>query len=88
MGGHFLLEIHPPAPPPLAMASVSHELACFLSLFLSFFLSFFLSLFLSFFLSFFRAAPAAYESSQARGPIRAIAPGLHHSHGNTGSLTR
>ena len=28
----------------------------------------------------FRATPAAYRGSQARGPIRATASGLHHSH--------
>ena len=28
----------------------------------------------------FRAAPAAYGGSQSRGPIRAVAAGLHHSH--------
>ena len=33
----------------------------------------------------FRAAPTAYESSQARGQIEATAPGVHHSHSNTGS---
>ena len=44
--------------------------------------SFFLS-FLSFCL--FRAAPVAYGGSQARGPIGAIAAGLHHSHSNVGS---
>ena len=33
----------------------------------------------------FRAIPAAYGRSQARGRIRAMAAGLHHSHGNTGS---
>ena len=33
----------------------------------------------------FRAAPVAYGSSQARGRIRAIAAGLHHSHSNTRS---
>jgi len=33
----------------------------------------------------FRAVPAAYGSSQARGPIRASAAGLHHSHSNMGS---
>ena len=33
----------------------------------------------------FRASPAAYGGSQARGPIRATAAGLHHSHSNTGS---
>ena len=31
----------------------------------------------------FRAAPAGYESSQARGRIRAAAAGLHTSHSNT-----
>ena len=52
-----------------------------------------------FFLLLFRAAAAACGSSQARGPIRAVAAGLHHSHSNaraehlwptaelTGSLT-
>ena len=40
-----------------------------------FFFSFFL--FLSFHL--FRATPMAYGGSQARGPIRAVATGLHHS---------
>ena len=51
----------------------------------------------------FRAAPTAYGGSQARGPIGAVAAGLHHSysnvesepvsviyttaHGNDGSLT-
>ena len=34
---------------------------------------------------FFRAAPVAYGDSQARGLIRAIAAGLHHSHSNTRS---
>ena len=39
-----------------------------------------------FFLSFFiRAAPAAYESSQTRGSIRAAAASLHHSHSNARS---
>ena len=27
----------------------------------------------------------AYEGSQARGQIGAVAPGLHHSHSNAGS---
>ena len=31
------------------------------------------------------AAFAAYGGSQARGPIRAVAVDLHHSHSNTGS---
>ena len=34
----------------------------------------------------FRAAPAAYGSSQARGPIRAAAASLRHSHSNVTSL--
>ena len=38
---------------------------------------------ITFFSSFFRAAPTAYRSSQARGPIRTVAAGLRHS--NTGS---
>ena len=37
------------------------------------------------FLPFFRAALLAHESSQARGPIGAIAAGLHHSCSNSGS---
>ena len=36
----------------------------------------------------FRAAPAAYEGSQARGPIRAAAAGPRHSHSNMGSEPR
>ena len=34
-----------------------------------------------------RAAPVVYGGSQARGQIRAIAAGLHHSDSNAGSLT-
>ena len=48
---------------------------CFLKVFLG------LSLF---FFCIFRAAPMAYGGSQARGPIRAIAAGLHQSHSNMG----
>ena len=33
----------------------------------------------------FRAAPTAYESSQARGQNGATAAGLHHSHNKAGS---
>ena len=33
----------------------------------------------------FRAALTAYGGSQARGQIRAVAAGLHHSHSNSGS---
>ena len=42
----------------------------------------------SFFLFFFvfsRAVLVAYRGSQARGPVRAVAAGLHHSHSNGGS---
>ena len=40
--------------------------------------------------SLFRAMPTAYGNSQARGPIRAIAPSLghSHSHSNGGSELR
>ena len=31
---------------------------------------------------FFRATPTAHGDSQARGQIRAVAAGLHHSHSN------
>ena len=34
------------------------------------------------------AAPTAYGGSQARGPIGAVAAGLHHSHSNAGSEQR
>ena len=52
-------------------------------------LLFFFFKFIFYFLVFclFRATPVAYGSSQARGPIGAIAASLSHSHGNTGSLT-
>ena len=33
----------------------------------------------------FRAAPTAHRGSQARGPIRAVAAGLRHSHSHAGS---
>ena len=36
----------------------------------------------------FRAAPAAYGGSQARGLIRAVASGLHHSHSHAASEPR
>ena len=57
---------------------------------------FFLFLSLSFFFFFFFfglfafswAPPAAYGGSQARGPIGAVAAGLHHSHSNVGSEPR
>ena len=40
---------------------------------------------LLFLLSVFRAAPMAHGDSQAKGPIRALAAGLCHSHSNAGS---
>ena len=46
----------------------------------------FIYLFFSFGL--FRATPMAYGGSQARGPVRAVAAGLHHSHSNSGSKLR
>ena len=44
----------------------------------------FIYLFIYFFLL-FRSAHSAYGSSQARGPVGAVAAGLHHSHSNTRS---
>ena len=44
-----------------------------------------LSVFFFFVFCLFRGAPAAYGGSQTRGPIRAAAAGLHHSHRNSGS---
>ena len=47
-----------------------------------------LSVFFFFFFglsAFSRAAAVAYEVSQARGPIGAVAAGLRHSYSNTGS---
>ena len=41
--------------------------------------------FFFFFLLFLWAAPAACGGSQARGPIRAVATGLHQSHSNARS---
>ena len=45
----------------------------------------YISLDLIFFLFLFRAVLAAYESSQARGRIKAIAAGLYHSPRKVGS---
>ena len=39
-------------------------------------------LFIYLFFVCFRPAPKAYGGSQARGPIRAVAANLHHSHSN------
>ena len=61
---------------------LNHVLCClatFLLLFLLFLLFFFP------FCLFSRAAPAAYEGSQARGLIRAVATCLCHRHSNEGS---
>jgi len=44
--------------------------------------------FLVCFVLLFRVAPAAYGGSQARGPIGAVAAGLHQSHSNAGSELR
>ena len=41
-----------------------------------------------FFFCLFRAAPTAYEDSQARGKIRAVATSLCQSHSNSGSEPR
>ena len=41
-----------------------------------------------FFFLLFRATPSAYVIFQARGPLRAAAAGLHHSHRNLGSEWR
>ena len=49
---------------------------------------FFLPSFLFFFFTFFRSAPTAYGSSQARGPIGAVAASLHCNHSNMGSELR
>ena len=48
-----------------------------------------MSYFILFYLYFglFRTTSMAYGSSLARGQIGAVAPGLRHSHSNTGSLT-
>ena len=50
------------------------------------YLSIYLSIYIYiyFFLS-FRAAPIAYGSFQARGPIGAAAAGIHHGHSSGGS---
>ena len=50
------------------------------------FCGFFCFLFCLFAIS--RAAPSAYGGSQARGPIRAVAIGLHQSHSNARSKLR
>ena len=47
--------------------------------------SFFCFFFCFLFFVFSRATPMAYGGSQARGPIGAVASGLHHRHSNSGS---
>ena len=42
----------------------------------------------AYFFGLFMAAPVAYGSSQAQGPIGAVASGLCRSHSNTGSEPR
>ena len=44
--------------------------------------------FFFFFFAISWAAPAVYGGSQARGPIGAVAAGLHQSHSNAGSDQR
>ena len=44
--------------------------------------------FFFFFPLLFRATPAAYRSSQVRGPMGATAADLHHSHSRVGSEPR
>ena len=41
-----------------------------------------------FFFPLFMAAPVACGGSQAKGPIRAVASSLRHSHSNAGSKPR
>ena len=41
--------------------------------------------FFFFFFCLFRTAPTAYGGSLAKGPIGAVAAGLHHSHSHAGS---
>ena len=48
---------------------------------------FFFIFFYFYFFCIFRAPPLACGASQARGPIRAIAAGLHHNHSNARSET-
>ena len=52
--------------------------ACFLS-------RFFVELKKKFFFCLFRVASVAYGGSQARGPIGAVASGVHQGHSNSGS---
>ena len=49
---------------------------------------FFFHSFSFFFFCHFRATPTVYGSSQARGWIKAVATGLHHSHSNIRSKPR
>ena len=68
------------------MLSLSRLLSIFLfvgEFFLVFLFFFFFCLF-----AISWAAPTAYGGSQARGPIGAVATGLHQSHSNAGSEPR
>ena len=60
-------------------------LVCYLYMVLFYFILFYFILFIFCLLSFFRAAALAYGGSQAKGPIRATAAGLHHSNSNVGA---
>ena len=55
-----------------------------INIYLSIYLSIYIYIYIFFFLS-FRAAPIAYGSFQARGPIGAAAAGIHHGHSSGGS---
>ena len=48
----------------------------------------FIYLFIFCLFAYSRAPPTAYGGSQARGQIRAVVAGLHHSHSNMGSELR
>ena len=63
--------------------SISSEFLNFLSLLIYLLIFIYLTFFV-----FSRAAPVAYEGSQARGLIRAVATSLHHIHSNAGSKMR
>ena len=74
--------------PCLGLASVHLLLSCILNkviLYFYFYSIFIIYLFVYFVFCFLRAAPLAYEGSQARGLIRAVAASLCQSHSNTRS---
>ena len=72
------MKLRPSAPKmsPIPLCHSGNSYCCYIYLFI----------YLGF-LFFPRAAPVAYGGSQARGPVRATAAGLHHSHNYSGSLT-